>query len=87
MSVEIKKYFVPSTDGIHTLAGIIYLPEGEAKGFYQVVHGMTEHIARYEKFMMDMAKEGWICFGYDNLGHGNTARDDSELGYIAKKDG
>lgn len=87
MSVEIKKYRVPSTDGIHTLAGIVYLPERKAKGFYHVVHGMTEHIARYEKFMMDMAKEGWICFGYDNLGHGNTARDDSELGYIAKKDG
>jgi alpha-beta hydrolase superfamily lysophospholipase len=63
------------------------LPEGEKRGFFQVVHGMTEHIGRYERFMRDMAENGYVCFGYDHLGHGNTASSDGELGYIAKKDG
>ena len=76
-----------SSDNIHNLAGVVYLPEGEAKGMFQVVHGMTEHIERYDRFMSDMASNGWICFGYDNLGHGHTANDDSELGYIAEKNG
>ncbi len=80
-------FSVPSSDGIHTLAGVVYLPEGETKGFFHIVHGMTEHIGRYDKFMSRMANEGYICFGYDNLGHGNTARDEGELGYIAKKGG
>ena len=87
MGIEIKEYKVKSSDGIHDLAGVVYLPEGEVKGFFHVVHGMTEHIARYDRFMRDMASEGYICFGYDNLGHGHTANNDSELGYIAKKDG
>ena len=87
MSIEIIKKKVLSSDGIHNLAGVIYLPQGEIKGIYHVVHGMTEHIGRYDRFMRDIADLGFLCFGYDNLGHGYTAKDKSELGYIAKKNG
>lgn len=79
--------FVPSTDGVHTLAGRVYLPEGQPKGLFHVVHGMTEHIPRYHDFMQEMAQAGYICFGYDHLGHGATARDDGELGFIAHRKG
>jgi len=82
-----SKFTAPSTDGIHTLSGVIYLPESDPLGYLHIVHGMTEHIGRYDRFMADMANEGYICFGYDNLGHGNTASSDDELGYIAKKGG
>ncbi len=81
------KFSVPSSDGIHTLQGVVFLPQGEIKGFFHIVHGMTEHIGRYERLMSDMAREGYICFGYDNLGHGYTANDDSELGFIASENG
>ena len=85
MSVIKKEFYAPSSDGKHTLSGVVYLPEGEKKGLFHVVHGMTEHIGRYEKFMIDMAENGYICFGYDNLGHGKTVNDDSELGFIAPR--
>ena len=78
---------VPSSDGIHTLAGKVYLPEGEPKGLFHVVHGMTEHIGRYDRFMREAAEAGFICFGYDHLGHGHTAKDESEFGFFAKKNG
>ncbi len=81
------EFKVPSSDGVHTLVGVVYKPEDEAKGFFHIVHGMTEHIGRYDKFMSDLAEAGYICFGYDNLGHGNTASDDGELGFIAKSGG
>ena len=84
---EKRVFNVPSSDGVHTLAGVVYLPDGEPKGLFHVVHGMTEHMERYDRFLSDMADEGWISFGYDHLGHGKTAIDDSELGYISKKDG
>ena len=82
-----KEIRVLSSDGAHTLAGRVYEPRGEVKGMFHVVHGMTEHIGRYETFMEEMAQNGFLTFGYDHLGHGNTARDKSELGYIADKDG
>ena len=85
--VEKRMLYVPSSDGIHTLSGVVYIPNGEIKGLFQVVHGMTDHIARYDRILSDMANDGWLSFGYDHLGHGKTANDDSELGFIAKERG
>lgn len=78
---------VPSTDGIHTLRGTLYVPVGEIKGLVHVVHGMQEHMGRYEPFLRFLAQRGFLCFGYDHLGHGRTANGPEELGYFAPKNG
>lgn len=78
---------VLSSDGDHKLAGRVYIPEDNIKGIFHVVHGMVEHIGRYDAFMTQLAELGYLTFGYDHLGHGHTARDESELGFIAHKDG
>ena len=87
MEITIKNREFPSTDGIHRLQGKEYIPQGQPKGIFHVVHGMTEHIGRYDAFLKEMAESGYVVVAYDNLGHGYTAKDDSELGYIAKKKG
>ena len=78
---------VLSSDGFHDLKGVVYEPDVRPKGLMHIVHGMAEHIGRYEEFMKRICADGWLVFGFDNLGHGFTARSDSELGFIAKKDG
>ncbi len=85
--MEIKKSIlhVPSTDGIHTLSGVVFAPK-EPRGILHVVHGMAEHIGRYESFMRTVAETGFAVCGYDNLGHGKTAGEE-EYGFIADKDG
>ena len=75
-----------SSDGVHTLRGVIYMPKTEPRGYFQIVHGMAEHIGRYEGLMTFLAEAGWIAFGYDHLGHGHTAAEE-ERGFIAEKDG
>jgi len=87
LEFEINTLEIPSTDNIHTLKGKIFIPKGEIKGLFHVVHGMTEYIDRYDHLFSFLAENGYVAFGYDHLGHGKTARDDSELGYIAHKDG
>ena len=87
MSYEIKAIEVQSTDNIHTLKGIIYIPEGDIKGIFHLVHGMCEYIERYAHIFAALAERGYVCCGYDNLGHGKTARDLNELGFIAHRDG
>lgn len=82
-----KEINVPSSDKIHVLKGVMYVPNGEIKGIFHVVHGMTEHIARYGTFMEELAKYGYLACGYDNLGHGHTANSMDELGFIAHKNG
>ena len=80
---------VPSSDGKHKLFGRVFLPVdlSKAKGIFQTVHGMTEHSGRYTGFLTEMANNGYIAFAFDNLGHGHTAADQSQLGFIAHKDG
>ena len=87
MEVKVIDREFPSTDGIHQLKGKMYIPDGDPKGIFHLVHGMTEHIGRYDAFLKEMAASGYVVVAYDNLGHGNTAADDSELGFIAKKKG
>ena len=84
--IQKKSIQVPSTDGTHTLEGVVYLPNCHPVGILQVVHGMTEYIGRYDRFMEEMAEAGWLVCGHDHLGHGKTA-DPSEWGYIAHKNG
>ena len=77
---------IPSSDGVHTLSGVAVVPEGKIRAILHIVHGMTEHIARYTSTMQALAKEGILAVGYDNLGHGYTARE-GEHGFIASKNG
>ena len=78
---------VLSSNKKNELVGKIYKPFGDIKGYFHIVHGMTEHIERYDAFMTELVKNGYLVFGYDNLGHGKTAKDDSELGFIASSNG
>ena len=87
MDIKIIGKKVLSSNGKNLLSGKVYLPQGEIKGYFHVVHGMTEHIGRYDKFMTFLAENGYIAFGYDHLGHGHTVNSDSELGFFAAQDG
>ena len=88
MAVKKQELKVLSSNGVHKLAGVVFVPTTRKPiGFFQVVHGMTEYIGRYERFMTEMAEQGWICFGHDHLGHGHTVNDASELGFMASEGG
>lgn len=83
----VERLSVMSSDGTHNLAGIVYKPKCAVKALFHLVHGMTEYIERYDHLLSFLANEGFLSFGFDNLGHGKTAKDDEELGFIASKNG
>lgn len=56
------------------LPAVIWLPEGETKGILQVVHGMTEHIGRYENMARVLTAYGIAVAGFDLRGHGKSAQ-------------
>lgn len=85
--MKISELRIPSSDGIHDLFVKLYEPDGEIKGFVQIVHGMVEHIERYDPIMRVLCENGFAVCGHDHLGHGKTAADETELGYIAENDG
>jgi len=87
MAISVINKKVPSCNGTNELAGKLYIPEGEIKGYFHVVHGMTEYIGRYDSFMRELAENGYLAFGYDHLGHGYTVNNESEFGFIAERNG
>jgi len=74
-----EKFAFPSKFNSKTIHAVIYRPKTEVKGLVQVIHGFSEHIGRYDKFMTLLAEQGYVAFGDDHLGHGLTAESESEL--------
>ena len=52
----------------------------------QLVHGMAEHMDRYDRLAVALNAAGYAVIGHDHLGHGPTAPKE-ELGYFGPKDG
>ncbi len=49
-------------------------------GVVQIIHGMDEHMRRYDRFAKFLNKNGYIAFGDDHRAHGKTAGDISRIG-------
>ena len=87
MAMERQEFFVPSADGRHRLHCLRWVPDGEPRAVLQIVHGMCEHIARYDEFARYLANRGVLVVGHSHLGHGLTAENEDELGWFGKPDG
>ena len=73
----------PSVTG-QALYCVSWVPDGKPLGVLQLVHGMAEHIERYDRPASAFANAGWLVVGHTHLGHGDQA----ELkGYFGKEDG
>lgn len=57
------------------------------KGVVQIAHGMAETAARYEGFAKILTESGYIVYINDHRGHGKTAKNIENVGYLAEKDG
>ena len=53
----------------------------------QILHGMAEHIARYDAFASYLCGQGFAVFANDHVGHGKSAKSDEELGYFGEENG
>lgn len=62
----------------------LWLPEGQPRAVIQLVHGMAEHIDRYDEAARAFAEAGFAVVGHTHLGHGPAAK---IKGYFAAKDG
>ncbi len=81
-----KEFQISSSDGL-MLKGKHWARKGEAKAVVQIVHGMAEHILRYDGFARVLVEHGFEVYGHSHRGHGDTAKTKDQLGYFAKKDG
>jgi len=69
-----EKFMFSGSDGVEMHA-LLHLPDESPRLTIQIVHGMTEHIARYEKLAQQLTARGAAVIGFDMRGHGANAGD------------
>ena len=82
----IERFSFPSSDQKTTLAAYRVIPE-RPKAMVQISHGMCEYFLRYEGFAESLAEQGFLVFGHDHLGHGNSAAHEDCLGFTVEGGG
>lgn len=89
MGIVRKEFNYVSADCLNNIYACLWTEESAEnyKGIVQISHGMAEHILRYEDFAMFLAEQGYLVCGNDHLGHGNTATNDSDLGFFGDECG
>ena len=80
-------YFLSST-GINKIHCRIWQDdEKEPKAVFQIAHGVSEYIERYDEFACFLAGNGYIVCGNDHLGHGKSVDSLDDLGFTAEENG
>lgn len=81
-----------STEFQHRFAGgaqalvRCWRPHGAVRGCVQVIHGMAEHSARYERLAARLTEHGYAVYAHDLPGHGPQA-DPAARGHFADRRG
>lgn len=82
-----EEFYFDSRDGEHKIYAVKWVPETEKPVcIIQIVHGMAEHINRYDAFAKYLANKGILVVGDDHLGHGKTVNPGEPYGYFCKED-
>ena len=85
--IQKEEFYFDSRDGEHKIRSIRWVPEHDKPVcVLQIIHGMTEHIDRYDGFAQYMAGKGILVVGDDHLGHGKSVRPGEPYGYFCKED-
>lgn len=72
-----------SSNGKTLINCVKWVPD-KPKGIIQIVHGITEHIGRYDEFASYMTNLGYIVVGNDHLGHGKSIIKDKPKMFIGE---
>ncbi|MCK9612872.1 MAG: lysophospholipase [Bacteroidales bacterium] len=86
--MEQNNFTISSEDNIQLFV-YSWLPDDmtSVKGVFQIVHGKAEHAGRYHDFASYLTNHSFAVFAGDLRGHGKTAGNVENTGFIAKKNG
>ena len=81
-----EKFSFPSAAGGCRIEAVRFLPEDrKVRGTLQLLHGMQEHIGRYDGMAKFFTSRGWAVYGHSHIGHGHSTNEQYPLGYFGRK--
>lgn len=82
-----EEFYFDSRDGKSKIRAVRYMPDTEnVSGVLQIIHGMAEHIERYEEFARFFTDRNFVVVGEDHLGHGKSVGEGQVQGYFCSQD-
>jgi alpha-beta hydrolase superfamily lysophospholipase len=78
---------LPRPDGTSVAVYKWPAPDAPSKAVVQIVHGLAEHAARYDRLAKALTQAGYAVYASDHRGHGQTSTGPRELGHFADRDG
>lgn len=85
--IKREELYFDSRDNKNKIHAVKWIPDTERPIFIlQIIHGMTEHILRYDDFARAMAEKGVLVVGEDHLGHGGSVGETGVYGYFCEQD-
>ena len=79
-----EEFYYDSFSNKNKIHAIKWVPEGTPLCIIQIVHGMAEHIGRYEEFAAFLTERNILVVGEDHLGHG-LSMGENPPGYFCEK--
>lgn len=82
-----EEFYFDSRDRQNKIHAVKWIPDTEKPVcIFQIVHGMAEHIDRYDEFARFLAGKGILVVGEDHLGHGKSVPEGGTYGYFCEHD-
>lgn len=78
----IKDFYYPSC-GAGKIRARCWEPDCEPMAVIQLVHGIAEHVERYDDFAAYLNRMGYLVVAQDHMGHGKSMDDSAVRGYFS----
>ena len=76
---HLERFQFTSSDGL-SIACVRWDRHGPVRGVVQIAHGLGEHIGRYAELAGTLVNDGFVVYGNDHRGHGQTAKSSQSFG-------
>ena len=77
-----RKDFYYESCGAGQIHGCRWTPEGPVRAVMQIVHGIAEHVERYDAFAQFLNTKGILVVAEDHMGHGRSIEHGGTIGYF-----
>ena len=68
--------------GVGKIHACMWLPEGQPRAVVQLVHGIAEHVLRYDDYANWLSSKGIAVVAEDHMGHGDSIGTEGIKGYF-----
>lgn len=80
MNMRTEYYY--NSCGAGKIRACVWTPDREPRGIIQLVHGIAEHVERYDDYASWLNDQGILVVAEDHMGHGKSIGKDGIRGYF-----